>query len=55
MEIGMFDNEVCKGYVVKALMQMGKSRDEIKDVLNNVSWAFSELTEQEAKQLYWDY
>ena len=47
-----FDNNACKGYIIRALEDLGYSREQIKKVVNNLSYQFDELTIEQAKHIW---
>ena len=47
-----YDNNACKGYIIRALEDLEYSREQIKEVLNNLRFQFDELTIQEAKHIW---
>ena len=47
-----YDNNACQGYIIRALQDLKYSREQIKEVLNNLRFQFDELTSQEAKHIW---
>lgn len=46
------DNTQAKGYVLKALIELGYSREEINKIISNLEYQFDMMTEVEAEQYY---
>lgn len=47
-----FDNNACKGYIIRALQDLKYSREQIKLIINNLSYQFDELTIEQAKHIW---
>lgn len=48
----IWTNEACCGYVIKALEDCGKSKEEIYNVLDGLRQAFSNFSVEEAEEIY---
>jgi Holliday junction resolvasome RuvABC DNA-binding subunit len=48
-------NKIMKGYIVRALSDLGHSSEEIKKVFQSLSWATSEMTLEDALEEYEKY
>ena len=49
------DNEVFRGYMIKILENLGKSKEDIKEALEESYSIFDEMSEAEAKQYYYNF
>ena len=49
------DNEIFRGYLIKVMEQMGNSKEEIKKALECTYGVFSDMSEDEAKEYYYNY
>ena len=49
------ENEVFRGYLIKVLQEMGKSKEEIKKAIEETYRAFNDMTEDEAREYYINY
>lgn len=48
----IWDNGICKGYVIDALRRSGCQREEIERILHYLHLSFDEISQDEAEQIY---
>ena len=48
-------NETCKGYIIRALKIGNFNQNEVNKILNDLRWAFDEMTFEDARKEYEKY
>lgn len=51
----VWDNDACRGYLMTAAKRLKMSREKIVALLDAIDLAFSDLTQDEAAKIYYDY
>lgn len=51
-QTNIWTNEACRGYVIKVLERMEKSKEEIEKVISNLNASFDEISIEEAEQAW---
>lgn len=51
----VWSNDAAKGYIITMAQRMGMSQLTLDKLLEEINYAFSDLTVKEAEQKYYDY
>lgn len=51
----VWDNDACRGYLIAAAKRLKMSREKILSLLGTIDAAFSDLTQDEAAKVYYNF
>ena len=50
--VDIWDNDACRGYVIKAAEVSGFTPEQIRDLMEGLRWAFNEYSVDNAERAY---